>query len=66
MPHSGRWTRVDEIFRELRKLKDGLATPSFVLNHRYGTDVIQAGESAEPVVELSEPNSMPGVRDVPA
>ena len=74
-------------------MKDGLATPAYVLNHLYGTDVIQAGESVQPVVELlkrysyewdcliaearrsgiawtrlvgSEPNSMQGVRHVPA
>lgn len=78
---------------ELRKLKEGLGTPAFVLNHLYGTDVIQKGESVQPVVELlkrysyewdcviaearrsgiawtrlvgSEPNSMQGVRHVPA
>ena len=37
---------------ELTKLKNGLATPPFILNHLYGTDVIQAGESFQQVVEL--------------
>jgi 7-cyano-7-deazaguanine synthase in queuosine biosynthesis len=37
---------------ELTKLKNGLATPPFILNHLYGTDVIQAGESFQQAVEL--------------
>ncbi len=37
---------------ELRKMVCGLETPAFILNHLYGTEVIQSGESAEPFIGL--------------
>ncbi|HUP79279.1 MAG TPA: hypothetical protein VM260_12080, partial [Pirellula sp.] len=37
---------------ELRKLRDGSAIPSFVLNHLYGTRVIHPGETVQPLFDL--------------